>query len=1339
MSRQRTTVLVVASLLMAGLLALPPLLLMTQTGLRLLLAAAERALPPDGLRAGAVAGSLRDGATLSDLRYVTDGLRVTADRVSFSLRPSTLFAGHLRLTRLEVSGLELTLAPTAGPPPTQLPSLPAMPFDVTIDDARIDRLRVIGGAAAPLDATGLAARLQWPAGGPLTLQGLDVALADTRVHLEGRWGGTTPSALAATLRWEHGADAARVAGAGEVDGAGSRLAFTHRLTAPLVAQAQGTLDIADGSPRWQVALALPPGQPLPPVAAIDATLGGEASASGVGAAFTLETALALHTREFGHWTLEARGSGDAQGVIAIERFALRDADAAQLDLQGVLELPAAGADVRVDLSGHWSALRWPLLAEPRLHSPHGRFTLRGRQSDYALTLRAATRAGTWPDTDWTLEAHGTPGELRIAALDATFATGGDAHASGHVGWVPGLRWDLEGQWRELRHTLDDGRQVRSVHGRADAAGSLESHTGSSEFALQIDDLPAGTVRGSFSGTLDSLVVRPFVADTGAGRLSGDARLDWSGPALAWDARLHGSEVDPAWFAADFPGSLAFDLQSTGTAAAFSLRLSKLGGRLRGRPLGGEADIERAGSTLTVHALALRSGAATLEATGTIGDSGSLRWRVAAPALADLWPAAQGHLHGHGTLTGTLPLPATTGELVAGDVRLGELAVAALNARWRVDPRATVAQQLHIDLQNARRETHTLESLTLDAHGVLADHHLDLDARAGTSRLTLALDGDGSTPGRWQGRLLSGRLARAAHPDLALRAPAAFAIVGPVTDGTFELARQCWDGDGALCVAAAQDAQGRWQLAIDAEAFELASLPPAAAWQRGAVTGELALSGQALLLDSATGRLALAGGALPPLGEPWPPIVHRGLEWRVNTTNGELRLAANATIVEPSTVPLALELTLHDGPWPLERWRTLPVSGRLTASADALAPWVTQTDDIGELRGRAALDLALTGTVADPQTAGRATLTVERAELNRLGIAIEEAALAITASGTERFDVTGSLRSGAGRAALRGEAGQDTAGLFATLAVTSERLQVVDLPEASLLASVDLALDWRAALTRLRGTVEIPEGHFALRPGSPGTQRSDDVIVVGRAPPDTEGSMLDADIRVTLGDQVTLAAQGFTGRLYGTLRVSDRPRQATRASGELQIADGLYSAYGQALTIRDSRVFYSGQALDDPAVDARAERKVDDITAGMRVSGRLRDPRTTLYSTPALPDGDILSYLLIGRPLSGASSTDAGALIEAASALGLRRGNVLTERIARSFGLDELKLSGSPAASDLALNVGKFLSPKLYVGYGVGLIDRANTVRLRYLLGKHWSLEAETGTRTGADVLYSIER
>ena len=140
-----------------------------------------------------------------------------------------------------------------------------------------------------------------------------------------------------------------------------------------------------------------------------------------------------------------------------------------------------------------------------------------------------------------------------------------------------------------------------------------------------------------------------------------------------------------------------------------------------------------------------------------------------------------------------------------------------------------------------------------------------------------------------------------------------------------------------------------------------------------------------------------------------------------------------------------------------------------------------------------------------------------------------------------------------------------------------------------------------------------------------------------------------------------------------------------------------------------------------------------------MEGEVHQPTATLYAVPPMSDGDTLSYLLTGSPLSSATSSDAQLLVKAASQLGLKQGNALAHQIAGAFGLDTLDFSGDASARTATVTLGKYLSPRLYIGYGLGLFGQGNAARLRYKLGRRWEVEAESGNATGADLLYSIER
>jgi translocation and assembly module TamB len=55
-----------------------------------------------------------------------------------------------------------------------------------------------------------------------------------------------------------------------------------------------------------------------------------------------------------------------------------------------------------------------------------------------------------------------------------------------------------------------------------------------------------------------------------------------------------------------------------------------------------------------------------------------------------------------------------------------------------------------------------------------------------------------------------------------------------------------------------------------------------------------------------------------------------------------------------------------------------------------------------------------------------------------------------------------------------------------------------------------------------------------------------------------------------------------------------------------------------------------------------------------------------------------------------------------------------------------------------LTIGKYLSPRLFLSYGVGLFQPGHFFRLQYDLSRRFKLVGESGLQQGGDVLYTIE-
>jgi translocation and assembly module TamB len=159
------------------------------------------------------------------------------------------------------------------------------------------------------------------------------------------------------------------------------------------------------------------------------------------------------------------------------------------------------------------------------------------------------------------------------------------------------------------------------------------------------------------------------------------------------------------------------------------------------------------------------------------------------------------------------------------------------------------------------------------------------------------------------------------------------------------------------------------------------------------------------------------------------------------------------------------------------------------------------------------------------------------------------------------------------------------------------------------------------------------------------------------------------------------------------------------------------------------------------------RPQEGIVVGAHVVGTLAEPEFTLFSEPSMTQQEQLSYLVLGRSLQNAPQGERSALSQAALAMSLRGGDFLARNIGERIGVDQLTIetgSGEAGAasdpSQAALVAGKYLTPRLYVSYGIGLFEPVNVLRLQYAISQNWQLVTESSSEsTGADVVYTFER
>ncbi len=850
------------------------------------------------------------------------------------------------------------------------------------------------------------------------------------------------------------------------------------------------------------------------------------------------------------------------------------------------------------------------------------------------------------------------------------------------------------------------------------------------------------------GDLASLTVEHLQLHHPAGRVAANAHIDWPEPSWRFEADLFG--LDPAPFAPDWPGQLEGQLHGHGQlregALQLELALPRLHGSLRELPVDAGLQLVIDGDAYRLERLELRHAEAHLHAAGEFNaEALAIDWRFHVPDLAALDPRARGQLAGQGSVTGPLDAPALTVSSRGSDLLWEALRLDRFSAEVQAEGRADAPFQLDLMATGLHQGTdEVLRELRLEGTGTTRDHRIQLQAESDwqnqPSQLALTLTGD--------------------YHDTAWDAR-----ISQITLISDWLATPPWQLETATALYLSATHQ---RLDTSCLAADQARLCARFDRQPSGSVGGLSLSGLPLATlraylppeIEATGLIDLSASFEQPSGTPPTLFAAAGLrevEIDVTLTEDEqvhlawetswLSLAHDAQssrlqsrFASQTIGHLQLDATLRDDGGPLPQ---RPLQAALAGDLGLLGLLPLFAPEVADAEGRLQVDLELAGSPAQPTLHGALTLADGQIEMPRFGLIWRDLSARIHGEGDE---VTFLLSGRSGDGILTGEgrvSRTETQPWQVTMTLNGDRVLAVNIPEAHVLISPDLEVTLQPGQVDLRGEVAIPVATLTPPDIGSAVTASPDSMVVGddRDGPATPWQVRSR-IRLRLGDQVTFAGHGLTTRITGTLEVVEEPGRLTSGRGELQLVDGRYRAYGQDLTLERGRfLFTADRPIDDPGLDLRAIRTVREVTAGIAVRGTLHDPQTSLFSTPAMDQSNILAWLLLGRPLGQASRSEGEMLYGAALGLGLAGGEQITRAIGQAFGLDEVAIdSATGDVGDTALTLGTHLSSRLYVAYSVGLFDALSLWRMRYTLSRRWAIQTESGSgHQGGDLLFTLER
>jgi translocation and assembly module TamB len=808
-------------------------------------------------------------------------------------------------------------------------------------------------------------------------------------------------------------------------------------------------------------------------------------------------------------------------------------------------------------------------------------------------------------------------------------------------------------------------------------------------------------------------------------------------------QLNGEALNPALFDANFPGRLSLALTSEGQIHAgipnAKVDLHQLEGVLLDRPLQARGEINLDGKTVSFSPLELISGANRAQLNGSMGDSLSLKWSVDAPQLDTLWPWLSGALYGTGEVSGPSATPRIQADIQGEQIAYRNNRVEAFHNRVDLDLGDSQKMDLTLRAENLQAGGMHWDSLDMSTTGVIDRHHIDLALQGKeVPKAWLVMDaGLSQEDYLWSGRLQQLTLDTLDLGSWQLAGPAAFAL--SMETQTFE--RICLHAaDSRLCGAFNAEIGQGWQAALQAANLPLTYLQrwlPAETRITGMGNLEADFTADTRGTIQGSADLSLPAGKLnfELEGEPQVVDFSGGLVKAVIDQQGG---RAKLTLPLGSLGGIEGEASLPGLQLPTIKLDQQALEGRLKAHIEDLGLISVVAPNLQNVRGRIQADFSLAGRLDKPSLQGKAELQDGAVDIPEAGIELRTITLRAQASDLDRLTLEGLVESGKGVLNLNGETLlQPERGFPSKLRIQGKDWVALNIPEAEVHVSPDFSIEHSRERTDLAGEIHIPYARIRLRklPESVKKSSSDLVIVGGDSPSEQPTDpRFHTTLRIILGDRVSFDGLGLRAKLTGNLQVIDEPGRPVMGRGRIGVTEGTYRAYGQDLKIERGYALFADSPVDNPGLDVQAVREAGEVTAGVRVTGTLKSPKLSLFSTPTMNKTEVISYLLTGR-----APGESGGSISLSAAMMASGAGSITEEIGRQLGLEELRLETESTLSEASVVAGTYLSPRLYVQFVNDLVSRETIMRLRYDLTDRLQIQTESGRYQGADIFYIIER
>ncbi len=403
----------------------------------------------------------------------------------------------------------------------------------------------------------------------------------------------------------------------------------------------------------------------------------------------------------------------------------------------------------------------------------------------------------------------------------------------------------------------------------------------------------------------------------------------------------------------------------------------------------------------------------------------------------------------------------------------------------------------------------------------------------------------------------------------------------------------------------------------------------------------------------------------------------------------------------------------------------------------VSPLLMAAPGVWEARGVFDGDISLTGSAAKPMMRGHLNLLEGYLDHANLPQPLDSFQLTVEFAG-DQAKLSGGFAASAGEGRLDGQVSWLQDDWVAALRFEADEMVLEPLGGSQMHVSPAIDLELSPTRASVTGKVVVPYAQVVLD-ALPKTavSVSQDTVIEGQYE-ESVNFDYQLDLDIELGEEVLLSAFGASSQLGGAVNIIGASGEDLHAFGTIDVLSGRYVAYGQKLEVTEGSFFFNGP-VSRPTIRLAAVRplEVSNVEVGVRVAGPATRPEITLFSQPAMNEDLIMYYLLTG------TAPDADANLELAVAaammqLGLVGASNRLDKAVGKYGITDVQIGATQKEAGTQVDISAYISPQLYVRYGISTFDRVNTLRARYRVRNDLFIEALSGASNAIDILYAFD-